>query len=270
MTLKGRSLEITTNIGCSINCKYCPQEVLIREYTKRSNILTLAFEDFITCINKLPKDVRIDFSGLSEPFLNKECLEMMNYAYKKGFSMTVYTTLIGLDMKDIEKLKSLSFVQFVIHLPDNENNAKIIVDEEYCQKLKNILNANLKITDKRIKFHCHGKIHNKINHLVDKKKVNYGIINRAGLLKEVYESKYIKGIISCSACGTSFNQNVFLPSGDVVLCCQDFGMNHILGNLIKQSYLDLFKGECFRKLKKGIVDESIPIICRKCHRVIKK
>ena len=37
------------------------------------------------------------------------------------------------------------------------------------------------------------------------------------------------------------NHNVLLPNGDVVLCCMDFGMQHVLGNLKRQSYEEILK-----------------------------
>jgi len=37
----------------------------------------------------------------------------------------------------------------------------------------------------------------------------------------------------------SYEQNVVLPNGDVVLCCMDYGLKHKLGNLLEQSFNDL-------------------------------
>jgi hypothetical protein len=32
--------------------------------------------------------------------------------------------------------------------------------------------------------------------------------------------------------------NVMLPNGDVVLCCQDYHLDHVLGNLFEQSFAE--------------------------------
>ena len=59
--------------------------------------------------------------------------------------------------------------------------------------------------------------------------------------------------------------NVLLPDGTVVLCCNDFGMRHVLGNLLKNSYEDIIKSNELLQVKRGMnIDENIPIICRKC------
>jgi adenine C2-methylase RlmN of 23S rRNA A2503 and tRNA A37 len=76
MDFNGR-LEITTRIGCRVNCKFCPQKKLLDHYKENShNIIqknVLSFKNFKKCIDKVPSSVRIDFSGMAEPWLNKDC-----------------------------------------------------------------------------------------------------------------------------------------------------------------------------------------------------
>ena len=48
------------------------------------------------------------------------------------------------------------------------------------------------------------------------------------------------------------------------MCCYDFGLQHILGNLITLDYNSLFTGETFQKLKQGLNDDSIESLCRYC------
>jgi hypothetical protein len=40
-----------------------------------------------------------------------------------------------------------------------------------------------------------------------------------------------------------YDRNVLLPNGDVVLCCMDYNLKHIIGNLLKESYKDIFLGQ---------------------------
>jgi adenine C2-methylase RlmN of 23S rRNA A2503 and tRNA A37 len=82
-----KSLEITTKIGCSNMCSYCPQQKIIRAYNDKETIMSL--ETFKICLDKVPKDVVIVFSGFCEPFLNPICIKMIKYAndilpYPKG------------------------------------------------------------------------------------------------------------------------------------------------------------------------------------------
>jgi len=79
------------------------------------------------------------------------------------------------------------------------------------------------------------------------------------------------GKVRCiTSMGNCLNNNVLLPNGDVVLCCMDYGLKHILGNLILSDYPSLFTGEEFYKLQRGLNDDSLDILCRYCVRAKSK
>ena len=87
--------------------------------------------------------------------------------------------------------------------------------------------------------------------------------NKYTLLNELYKVR--KGKISCSLCGQALNHNILLPDGRVLLCCMDYGMKHVLGNLTEQSYAEIMNGKEIDKIKAAINgDESIDILCRRC------
>ena len=48
-------------------------------------------------------------------------------------------------------------------------------------------------------------------------------------------------------CDEHLYHNVLLPNGDVSLCCMDYGLEHIIGNLYEQSYEDIIPQDqtCF-------------------------
>ena len=62
------AMEITPLIGCSINCRYCPQSRLLKTY-KGSQEMYL--KDFKKYLMKIPAEVDIVFSGFVEPFFGK-------------------------------------------------------------------------------------------------------------------------------------------------------------------------------------------------------
>ena len=112
-------VEFTTSIGCHINCKLCPQELFIKRYKQISDINILTFENFKKLIDKIPKNIVILFSGMTEPWLNKDCSKMVLYAYNTGHTnIKIFTTAVGMTPEDIDKIKHIPFRQFVLHLPD--------------------------------------------------------------------------------------------------------------------------------------------------------
>ena len=256
-------MEITSVIGCKIRCTYCPQDKLMRAYAKRSNIYKMTFDTFKRCLDKIPLNVHIDFSGMAEPWLNPECTKMLLYAHERGYDIAVYTTTVGMTTSDVENFESIPFRQFNVHLADKERYSKIEVNDNYLETIDAILKSKIQNRE----YMTMGKLHPKVQQLVKKRISRTRMLSRAGNLEgKVYPPipPRSKGPIRCRSAGNLFNHNVLLPNGDVLICCMDYGMQHILGNLISSNYTSIFKGKEFFKLQKGLDDDSLDILCRYC------
>lgn len=265
------TLEITPAIGCSVNCKYCPQEVFLKEYfrkeNKRKKYMTL--DDFKICIDKLPKNALIEWAGFVEPFLNNESIDMMQYAFEQGYEMTLYTTLIGMTKKKLMKIISMPFKQVVLHVADKDGYANIPVTDEYLELLEIIINAKKKDGTPFVdNANCQSEPHPKVLEKTKDKIRIYGeMSDRAGNLEN--KDNKLRGGEKCGRIycerAVNLNHNVLLPDGTVVLCCNDFGMKHVLGNLLKEDYDSIISSEQMRLVKRGMnLDESLSILCRKC------
>jgi len=227
----------------------------------------MSFDTFKRCLNKLPRDVEIYFSGFSEPWLNPECTKMVLYSHKLGFKITVFTTAIGLELSDVDLIKRTPFKGFFTHLPDNKEQTKIKVDKNYFKIINKLFNSNIQ----NISYTCPGprgltEVHSKLKQLLKKTNIpsnDQRLTTRAGNIKieGLFPSKKIKGIIpKCKF----LNRNILLPNGDVVLCCMDWSLKHVLGNLLVSDYESLFKSEEFFKIIKGLKNDSSDILCRYC------
>ena len=121
------TLEITTKLGCSLACRFCPQNRLARSYP-RDEPRELSFGAFQTILKKVPSHVRIDFSGMAEPWLNPEATAMVVHAFNRRPKVALYTTLQGMAPEDAEMLiqrygdRIGHETPWVIHLPDDEGN----------------------------------------------------------------------------------------------------------------------------------------------------
>jgi radical SAM superfamily enzyme YgiQ (UPF0313 family) len=60
------TLEITTKLGCSLACRFCPQDRLVKSYPTGA-VRLMSLDEFRVVADKLPPRVRIDFSGMAEP-----------------------------------------------------------------------------------------------------------------------------------------------------------------------------------------------------------
>ena len=75
----------------------------------------------------------------------------------------------------------------------------------------------------------------------------------------------IKGTIYCTRVNDVLNNNVLLPDGTVLLCDFDFGMQHVLGNLLEQSYEDIMKGHKMQQIVAALDNDNCELLCRKCN-----
>lgn len=108
----------------------------------------------------------------------------------------------------------------------------------------------------RIKKMCEGKFD-----------ISTSLHDRAGNLQSenLLHKQNESGILSCTLCGQDLNHNVLLPDGTLLLCCMDYGMKHVLGNLRKETYEEIMTGEHINRIKEGLLgDEKIDILCRMC------
>jgi hypothetical protein len=264
-------LEITTRIGCKCNCVYCPQSLLISQYYNRNGAenpdKVMSFDTFKTCVDKLPQGTRIDFSGMAEPWLNPECTKMVLYAHEQHFPIAIYSTLVGMSREDFDQIKDIPCEEFVVHIPDDKSNAHIEVTEEYIALLNQVMEY-LQADGRKLVtgVSCHAGIHPDIKSAVPRdSKLITEIHNRAGNVEAEYvESKVNKGEIVCINCEDDMHHNVLLPDGTLLLCCMDYGMKHILGNLLLQSYEEIHESEEARRVQSGLKDDTIDILCRNC------
>jgi len=261
------TMEFTTSIdtknGCVVDCVFCPQRTLQKSY-KGKKFMTL--DNFKKAVDKLPQEVRVTFAGFTEPWLNKDCTDMVLYAHEKGHPISIFTTGIGMSIDDIERIKHIPFAGnpngcFTLHLPDQERKAKHPITKRYIKLIEHIGKIQNEIHN--FTTMCMGSVHQDVKHVFATAPV-YDMWARAGnlvgemimkpeLLERKSEWKMANHGDKQMTCGCleKLYHNVVLPNGDVSLCCMDYGLKHIIGNLYEQDYEDIVpeNNQCFELCK---------------------
>ena len=253
------TLEITTVFPCVNSCKFCPQDKWRNAYKGKRR---LTYDEFRRMLEKIPRNVRLDFSGFSEPFINHDSSLMMRYAYQNGYRVALFTTLVGFRPEDLDIIKDVRFSPCNIHVPDDAN-FRVSDEAKWLASFKLFTN-NIRY-DTAV-YHL-GNLSPGIKKEMAKLR-SFPVLTRAnnvspGVAKPLPRHT---GVIGCSASRNLFNQNVVMPNGDVYLCCMDWALQHRLGNLFEQSYEDLFRSEEYKKIVRGMQDVSVETICRYCER----
>jgi hypothetical protein len=250
------TLEITTMIGCPLMCNFCPQDNLRDAYDK-DDPKYMSLDTFKTVVDKLPKNCRIDFSGMAEPWVNPGCTAMVEYALTSGRNIAVYTTLYNWTedtARDVLAMFNKHRAQievFSIHFPDEYGNMK---GWKYSKEWENVFRLmSIGVQQMGIKLEAmtmsdHGKIHQDLQHLGIQLYNWFGHDRAGSLNKEQVKEQPINFVtkhekpVACSKT-INYDQHVLLPNGDIVLCCMDYDTKHILGNMVTQTYEDMFTGE---------------------------
>ena len=268
--LSQKSLGITTKIGCSVNCTYCPQGLFINQY-KLCNApqdMLLSFDNYKICIDKLPNTCDIHFAAMCEPWLNPQCTDMVLYAHEKGHKIVASTTLVGVTENDFNLIRNIPFKAFGLHIPDSLGYTKINITDEYLRLLKLFCEAKNPGGGALVtSYSCHSEdVHPAIADIVPKWVKGIQLIDFAGNVDsselKAASSKTTKRDIVCIE--DRLKQNILLPNGLVTLCCMDFGIKHILGNLLTQSWDELHQSPEYIKIQNGMKDDEADILCRNC------
>jgi hypothetical protein len=172
----------------------------------------LRFEQFKRALENVPQHVMVDFAGFSEPFLNPECVDMILHAYYSGHRVEVKSTLIGLLSEDIARITHIPFGAFWYH--DTNQEADWIEREQAIRKTYPFITQYQRVT---------------------------APTSRAGNL---YPEAKREGIGICVR-SAEHKVNVMLPNCDVVLCCNDYGLKHKLGNLLETNFEDLERNNVY-------------------------
>lgn len=266
--LKGAFLVLTNK--CNLSCKYCYQDS--SPYIKTKN--ELRKKEWINLIKELKKlkAKKLSFVG-GEPLIYKDFWGVLDYAYKKGFKIKIFTNGILLDCKKIKKLKKYnSSLSFNL----NSHNSKIQDFYQGKGNWKKTIKTIKNVKNQKLRFEIASPITKKNFQNIDKfidfciklgaKRIRFVplvLIGKAVKLKKdrpskrqiqdlknkIKKYKQIEITIGCRNCEGGINYLTIQSNGDVTPC--SINRNITIGNIKKNSIKDILKR--MRKSKSRIL-----------------
>jgi hypothetical protein len=272
-------MELTTMIGCPLMCTFCPQDNLRDNYGK--GIKYMQPVDLVKVLVKLPKNTRIDFSGMSEPWANPECTQMLEMVLYMGFKVAIYTTLYG--MTDPERVRKVleshpeQVEVIMLHLPDANGNMKGWKNNEEWQRAAAVIShTNVPCGVGAMTMDKNGVVHPDLQPMVGQLAGWVGHTRADSLDPEQVAGQALsvtpRNDFALTCRSTPFyDRNVLLPNGDVVLCCMDYNLKHVIGNLLTQTYDEMMQGKPLQDLIKMNEADGFDkcSICKSCENVRK-
>jgi len=258
-------IEFTMQVGCSVGCEFCPQSTFVKNY--KSHIKRFTLENFEKALKNIENSTIkvIKFSGFSEPLENSAIYDCIILAHKKGYNVELITTLKNFSKDSFEKIKDLPIKCHISIQPPFANNRKGLSDAEAwgnfeqllslkptCELVIGCLDYNLSLEQKK----ALKAIENKFNITITYEKYT----TRSGYLSKTDFTYKHKKLVCKHNMGA-----IVLPNGDLALCCMDFGLKHIIGNIFEQHYNDILNGSALRDILDIMLGKKDgDILCHSC------
>ena len=253
-------VSFTTDPACPLQCNCCPWEVF-RDASARLRMPRMLLGDFKRFLSSIPKHVLIDFSGFGESLTNPQTPDMVLWAYRQGYRVQIFTTLVGLTRQGAEKLAQARLEKFMVHLPD-KTNFLYDVDKWLAQyalldglKFPTLIHGGL------------GDVDEKILTTVRKRGpvVPIHITDKTGLSREEWLNQ---GPTKCKFAGERLDQWAIWSNGDVSVCFFDYGHESFIGNLAHQTYAEILGGKELHDYRSRMRHFAADCLCRHCEEAI--
>lgn len=256
-----REFPIALGLGCKVACDYCPvADVHMPAYFKLGGKRIMTPDLLRKYLKSVPRDSILVWSGFSEPFLNPQFPAMIREYHEAGWQMRLDTTLSGCTREAAELVASVPWTMLKLHLPSMGDKMKLDVTDEYLEILR-IASSNSchrcfvhfgipypqikAITDAVSGPHdFYTMLHSRAGNNATKPKME----RKTGPLRECLW----------------FRRGHLLPNGKLCLCCEDWSLMHVLGDLNHQTYAEIFDSPEFKELLGRHQDDSKPLLCRTC------
>ena len=248
-------IEFTLTHACPVMCIYCPQHEYINAYSSTQSTQMTSLVDYKRMLSHVD-DVtnNIDFSGYTEPLVNPDWYNIFKYTVDQGYNLTLYSTLYGASIGDIDLLTSLPIQKLLIHVIARKGYINIYdyLSAQCIERGHDITFIYFTEAEEQIvKQICMSKKRIKIE--------KWTLHSRAGKINAGHT--YIKGSVEC--CEERCLCNVVLPNGDVYVCCMDFKLEHKLGNLLNSPLALIHKSEALARFRANMLARK-NCICNKC------
>lgn len=286
-------LQVQTLSMCNGRCPFCPYV----SFSKKLPQGKMAWEIYQKIVDECSSFPTLKvFTPMlqNEPLLDGDIFRYICYFKEKNRDKTqvdIVTNGYLLNSKIIEQLLNCKIDHFIISLNahfketyeelmpgfkfekimNNINNLlsydlnhmKVVIRFlETCQNRKEI-SQGLKYWHKR---GVSTDVLSCINNRADTIDIDSFKPSKSGILTRRKMKRILFSYFSGKCCFLPFFQMNVLFNGDVMLCCNDWGRNSILGNVNEQSLMDIWNGPKANQIRRNILRKEYETIkaCKGC------
>ena len=246
-------IEVTLTSACPMMCSYCPQGNYIKGYKSlKTSGKDMSLEDYKIILSNINIIGYVAFTGFTEPIRNKNWYEIVKHTIDEGYRTIINTTLFKASDEDIDKMTSLD-IPINIHVTDSKQEVPIETYRNFIDKYKGehrfsyFSRKGMERAQQLRVMSGRGRVHDRGGNVAPDK---------------APKPPVIKGPVACTT--RRQYSNVVIPNGDVSVCCSDFGLEHILGNLLTQKLSEIHNSENMKDFNNKMLEGDEDFICNKC------
>jgi radical SAM protein with 4Fe4S-binding SPASM domain len=275
---------------CNLRCPLC--HVGSGKLKRHPRNLTLS--EFETILNKLPNTVRVlQLWNQGEPFMNPEFLDMVRLASIKGYHTITSTNAHFLTQNGTPQAVTESGLNELVVSLDGYNNEtyepvrKGGTLSTVLQGMKEVATIKKGISTNSPQITAQCLLLKDIeNHLDEIKKV----ATESGANRIVWKTAQVSSLEEAKnvlpddqnlwryriknnqlitkrrweGCLRTWFSTVVLCDGSVVPCCFDKDGDYVMGNLLHQSFSEIWNGELYLNFRKKTLRHRVFSICQNC------
>jgi radical SAM protein with 4Fe4S-binding SPASM domain len=279
-----RFLQLETGTACNYRCTYCP----VAFTPRKGGFMELDLVRSITrqLASSSPLE-EVYLNGYDEPTLNRHLPEVARILSPLGGQLVLLTNATRLTVELANQLaESHHSVRIDVHLSTNDESAfRRIHQSGLFAQVRNHLeqlaqaslapNISLHIGMQAGESVSDEAAHAELRDAFAQSPftVSHYIPNgRAGILtNEWADTTHHTRLAGCGLRDRTADWLHINANGNVVLCCQDYFEEHVLGNVKRDSLENILVGETRRRLHEwtvGTVEAPESYICRRCSHAI--
>jgi hypothetical protein len=251
-------LNVTTTSGCRGRCVYCPQDRYWDAMADRPRYLTAAELHRLVPNLEGTHFETMSFGGFSEPFDNPEIVELLTLAHELDFvdEVAVYSNGEAMTPARMQELGHVRFgtVDVSCHGFDPEiyRRTRSFIDPAAVREnVLFLLDNRANIANLTISVSGPFGSDESLDELAGLCAASGATLfrrdlhSRAGLLRIGNGNGRPKsGPFRCAK--FDFEKPVLVPGGDLSLCCQDFALRYVIGNLHARPFGEIMAGSPLR------------------------
>ena len=276
--LKYVSLEAHT--VCNQSCYFCPVSIAPRE----AHFMPMEqYRDIVRQLTEWRSSIEAVFMiNYNEPTADKRFVEQVGVIREAGLAPAVLTNGSGLTPDRVDALAAMGGLRFLsinLSTVDRERYRATRGGDHLAKVLKNLDYAKDKAVAERMDIvvlgtgdETHQRDFEEIAARFEGSRFavsKHRVMDRAGLLQiGARPLKPHQRLRGCDNVGSRPLQHLHItPHGKVVLCCEDYYENHVIGDLAQSSVREVLTGHVVAQMRRwvyGLEEAPADFMCRKC------